>query len=69
VRTGALHDGLRQITDGLVPGDRTVVNGLQQVRPGMTAEPKIVQMPGQRSLATSEPSGRSVPQALVRAGH
>src|SRR5262245_17488202 len=48
VRTGALHDGLREITDGLQPDERVVVNGLQQVRPGMAAEPKIVQMPGQR---------------------
>ena len=66
VRTGALHDGLREITDGLKLGERVVVNGLQQVRPGMTAEPKIVQMPGQRPSATSEPSGPSDPQALVQ---
>ena len=52
VRTGALHDGLREITDGLKPGERVVVNGLQQVRPGMSAEPKVVQMPGQKILAT-----------------
>ena len=69
VRTGALHDGLREITDGLKPGERVVVNGLQQVRPGMTAEPKIVQMPGQRAPATSEPSERSVQHALARVGH
>ena len=34
VRVGALHDGLREITDGLKAGERVVVNGLQQVRPG-----------------------------------
>ena len=56
--TGALHDGLREITDGLKPGERVVVNGLQQVRPGMTVEPKIVQMPGQKAPATSEPSAK-----------
>jgi RND family efflux transporter MFP subunit len=46
VRLGALHDGLREITDGLKPGERVIVNGLQQVRPGITVEPKLVDMPG-----------------------
>ncbi len=45
VRLGALHDGLREITDGLKPGERVIVNGLQQVRPGVTVEPKLVDMP------------------------
>ena len=66
VRTGALHDGLREITEGLGAGERVVVNGLQQVRPGMTAEPKIVQMPGQMTPATHDPSDKNVERALVR---
>ena len=41
VRVGALHDGLRAIEDGLKPGERVIVNGLQQVRPGVTVEPKL----------------------------
>ncbi|MBV8316580.1 MAG: efflux RND transporter periplasmic adaptor subunit [Planctomycetaceae bacterium] len=45
VRLGALHDGLREITDGLKPGERVIVSGLQQVRPGITVEPKLVDMP------------------------
>ena len=45
VRVGALHDGLRAIEDGLKPGERVIVNGLQQVRPGVTVEPKLVDMP------------------------
>jgi RND family efflux transporter MFP subunit len=45
VRVGALHDGLREVTDGLKPGERVIVNGLQQVRPGVTVEPKLVDMP------------------------
>lgn len=68
VRTGALHDGLREITDGLKPGERVVVNGLQQVRPGMTAEPKIVQMPGQKVPTASESPAVSE-RALARVGH
>ena len=47
VRLGALHDGLRAIEDGLKPGERVIVNGLQLVRPGITVEPKLVEMPGQ----------------------
>src|SRR5438132_933855 len=45
VRLGALHDGLREITDGLKPGEQVIVNGLQLVRPGITVEPKLVDMP------------------------
>jgi RND family efflux transporter MFP subunit len=48
VRPGALHDGLREITDGVKPGERVIVNGLQQVRPGITVEPKLVDMPSKR---------------------
>jgi RND family efflux transporter MFP subunit len=45
VQLGALHEGLREITDGLKPGERVIVNGLQQVRPGVTVEPNLVEMP------------------------
>src|SRR5437588_1447336 len=44
VRLGALHNGLRAIEDGLKPGERVIVTGLQQVRPGITVEPKVVDM-------------------------
>jgi RND family efflux transporter MFP subunit len=46
VRLGAAHDGLRAIEDGLSPSDRVIVNGLQRVRPGVTVDPKLVEMPG-----------------------
>ena len=60
VRLGALHDGLREITDGLKPGERVIVNGLQQVRPGITVEPKLVDMPASkaRSDGTASRQGR-----------
>jgi RND family efflux transporter MFP subunit len=48
VRLGSLHDGLREITEGLKPGEKLIVNGLQQVRPGLTVEPKLVDMPTSR---------------------
>jgi RND family efflux transporter MFP subunit len=45
ISMGALHDGLRVIEEGVQPGERVIVNGLLQVRPGVTVEPKLVDMP------------------------
>ncbi len=45
ISVGALHDGLRVIEEGVQPGERVIVNGLLQVRPGITVEPKLVDMP------------------------
>jgi RND family efflux transporter MFP subunit len=53
VRLGALHDGLREITDGLRPGERVIVNGLQQVRPGIIVEPRLVDMPTAEARRTN----------------
>jgi RND family efflux transporter MFP subunit len=57
VRLGAIHDGLREITDGVKSGERVIVNGLQQVRPGITVEPKLVDMPN--GSAKSQPKSES----------
>src|SRR4029077_16686295 len=40
VQLGDLHDGLREITSGLKAGERYILEGLQQVRPGATVEPQ-----------------------------
>ena len=45
VRLGQMHHGLRAVEDGLKPGERVIVNGLQQVRVGGTVEPQLVPMP------------------------
>jgi RND family efflux transporter MFP subunit len=65
VRVGALHDGLREITDGLKPGERVIVTGLQQVRPGVTVEPKLVPMPlsGNRGQETGARNHTSTARA------
>ena len=52
VRLGALHDALREITDGLQPGEQVIVNGLQQVRPGLSVQPKLVDMPNSKNRTT-----------------
>ena len=41
---GMVFDGLQAIEDGLKPGDRVVVNGLQRIRPGDEVDAKIVKM-------------------------
>jgi RND family efflux transporter MFP subunit len=45
VKLGSLQDGLQVVTDGLKPGERVIVNGLQRVQPGAIADPKLVPMP------------------------
>jgi RND family efflux transporter MFP subunit len=45
VRLGRLHDSLREIEEGVKVGDRVVVDGIQRIRPGVTADPKLVEMP------------------------
>jgi RND family efflux transporter MFP subunit len=45
VRPGALHQGLREITEGLKPGEKVIVGGLQLVRPGITVEPMLIDTP------------------------
>jgi multidrug efflux pump subunit AcrA (membrane-fusion protein) len=44
VKLGLLFDGLQAIEDGLRPGDRVVVNGLQRIRPGIPVEADEVEM-------------------------
>ncbi|WP_082524948.1 efflux RND transporter periplasmic adaptor subunit [Pseudorhodoferax sp. Leaf274] len=57
VQLGANANGLRIVTQGLQPGERVVVNGLQRVRPGTVVDPQPVAMdarpqgPGQQAKA------------------
>jgi multidrug efflux system membrane fusion protein len=45
VMLGASVEGLRVVTQGLKPGDRVIVNGLQTgFMPGMPVAPKLVAM-------------------------
>jgi multidrug efflux system membrane fusion protein len=46
VTLGAAQDGQRIITEGLKPGERVVVNGVQRVRPGDAIQPRQVAMTG-----------------------
>ena len=44
VTLGPMDDGLRVVKQGLKPGERVVVNGLQRVRPGAKVTPTVVPM-------------------------
>jgi RND family efflux transporter MFP subunit len=45
VTLGLLQDGLRVVEQGLAPGQRVVVDGLQRIQAGATVEPKLAEMP------------------------
>jgi len=44
IRMGQLVDGLRVITEGLQPGERVIVKGLQRARPGAKVDPEQIEM-------------------------
>jgi RND family efflux transporter MFP subunit len=51
VRPGPRIDGYRVIREGLDGSETIVVNGLMRVRPGMTIEPQLTQLPPTRENA------------------
>jgi len=53
VTLGASVDGLRVVTQGLAPGERVVVNGLQRVRPGAVVAPQLVPMRAEAPLSVA----------------
>jgi len=44
IRMGLLVDGLRVIDEGLQPGERVIVKGLQRARPGARVDPEQIEM-------------------------
>ncbi|TBW34845.1 efflux RND transporter periplasmic adaptor subunit [Siculibacillus lacustris] len=52
VRLGATVEGRTLVTDGLTPGERIVVDGLQRIRPGAKVAPRAV------AVATSDTTTR-----------
>ena len=57
VALGASVNGLRVVEDGLKPGERIVVNGLQRVRPGAVVQPLPVAMDARPDVATAKVPG------------
>ncbi len=62
VKLGSLQDSLQVITDGLKPGERVIVSGMQRVHPDVTVNPKLVPMP-----VPEQGSLRSTPPAVLTA--
>ncbi|HEV2609868.1 MAG TPA: efflux RND transporter periplasmic adaptor subunit [Noviherbaspirillum sp.] len=56
VTLGPLVDGMRVVRDGLKPGEKIVVNGLQRVRPGAPVMAEVVPMDQQASGAKAAPA-------------
>jgi multidrug efflux system membrane fusion protein len=63
IKLGALFGTLRSITDGLKPGERVIVNGLQSAQPGAKVIPHEVPVPTQ-SLDALESIAARPPQTL-----
>jgi RND family efflux transporter MFP subunit len=61
IRVGARHGSLIEVESGLKPGEKIIVNGLQRVRPGVTVEPKLVDMPGATDSAATTAAASAVP--------
>lgn len=60
VKVGRVHEGMRVIQDGLKPGEKVIVTGLQRVRPGAEVTPKLVEMKG--LAASSRGEGKDLPE-------
>ena len=56
VTLGGMHEGLREISEGLRKGERVIIDGLQRVRPGSEVTPKPGDMRGRPgdSIAQNE---------------
>jgi multidrug efflux system membrane fusion protein len=63
VRLGPLIDGLRIVREGVKPGEKIVVNGLQRVRPGAPVTTQLVPME-----AEAEQSKAGTGSAEVKSG-
>lgn len=63
VKAGRLHDGWRVIQEGLKPGERVVISGLQRVRAGLTITPKEVDMAAH--VAKSRPENQGTEDTAV----
>ncbi|MBD8625569.1 efflux RND transporter periplasmic adaptor subunit [Oxalobacteraceae sp. CFBP 8753] len=60
VKLGPLDDGLRIVREGLKPGEKIVVNGLQRVRPGAPIAAQVVPM-----VATAAPAAAAATPAAA----
>ena len=67
VKIGSLNEGKRVIEEGLAPGERVIVSGLQRVRPGVKVEPKSMEDSLHASTETPNRSGTPAPSVATAA--
>ena len=60
VTVGPRVESLWVIEDGLKPGERVVVEGLQRIQDGMTVVAKAAPPPAPAGAAASEPAGQGL---------
>ncbi|HUJ16536.1 MAG TPA: efflux RND transporter periplasmic adaptor subunit [Nitrospirota bacterium] len=68
VKPGVKTGSLVVISDGLQPGERIVVEGLQKVKDGMTVNPKLVSL-ATPTVQQTAPSSQPTPSDMPVAGH
>lgn len=69
VKVGGLHDGLREIEEGLSESERVVISGLQRVRPRGEVKPELVAMPTLAGLSPPAVVLTSTPDAKAKDEH
>jgi len=65
VKLGPVNDGLRIVREGLKPGEKIVVNGLQRVRPGAPVTAQTVPMVATTTTAPAATPAKDVTVALA----
>jgi multidrug efflux system membrane fusion protein len=63
ISMGQLVDGLRVIEEGLQPGDRVIVKGLQRARPGAKVDPEQIDMKALTASAIKAAAEAKIDQA------
>ncbi|HEY4542552.1 MAG TPA: efflux RND transporter periplasmic adaptor subunit [Noviherbaspirillum sp.] len=66
VHLGPLIDGLRVVREGLKPGEKVVVNGLQRVRPGAPVTAQMVPMDGETKQPEAAKAGSETKVAATQ---
>jgi multidrug efflux system membrane fusion protein len=56
VKLGGMAQGLRIVEEGLKPGEKIIVNGLQRARPGQPVVPEVVSMEERGNLDQIKPA-------------
>jgi len=65
LKLGPIVDGLRVVRDGLHPGEKIVVSGLQRVRPGAPVTPQDVPMTASADVAKAKPADKGDKVAMA----